>query len=235
MPAREVPAAVTTRCPSCGLETSHDVLHGTMGGRAKRTLEATARCSQCGHTHHVTVREDADVELPAIVSQGERSEKRKVKLAPDERLRVGDEVPVEGVPCRLTGIETKDGKRVEGALVREARTLWLKRFDMVEVGVAINMDKKTIAKSLTVEPTREFTVGEELLFGRLRVTVHAIKTEERLLSRGSAEAGDIVRVFAKPTPLARPEPRPDKRTREALREKEERRAARKAAKGRGPK
>jgi len=81
----------------------------------------------------------------------------------------------------------------------------------------LNVAKTTLAKA-----DQEFTIGEEHLFGRLRVTVHAIKTKERLLKRGSAEAADIIRVFAKPTPLGDFTPRPDKRTREALRGREER-------------
>jgi uncharacterized Zn finger protein len=95
------------------------------------------------------------------------------------------------------------------------------------VGFAINLDHKTITKSIPAEPEREFTVGEEHLFGRLRVTVHAIKTKERLLKRGTATAAEIVRVFAKPTPLGTSGgARPDKRTREQLREKDERKQAR---------
>jgi uncharacterized Zn finger protein len=218
MPSRDVPSAVTTRCPSCGKETLHTVLHGRTSGA---TLDATVQCTTCETTHHAIVRQSRDVEVPVVLSAGSTSTRTRLTLPDDEALRLEDPFIVDGADARLTGIETRDGKRVEAALVREVQTLWMKRFDEVEVGFAINLDKKTITKSLKVEPTREFTVGEEHVFGRLRVTVHAIKTDERLLKRGSAPAGEIRRIFARPTPLARPEHRPDKRTREQMRAKED--------------
>jgi uncharacterized Zn finger protein len=184
------------------------------------------QCTRCDTVHHAVVREAADVELPVVVSAGAASARAKLTLSGDDALHLGDELIVDGVDTRLTGIESRDGRRVDAAVAKDVGTLWVKRFDQVTVGVAINLDKKTIAKELVVEPTRAFTVGEELLFGRLRVTVHAIKTEERLLKRGSAEAGEIRRVFARPTPLGRGEPRPDKRTREQLRARAERRRSR---------
>jgi uncharacterized Zn finger protein len=224
MPAQP-PSAISARCPECGKEGIHTVLHGTMGSRgAALTIDATVKCESCGHTHHALVKEAKDVDIPIIMSQGGKSVKSRLRLPGGEVVRIDDPLIVDGIDTRVTGIESKDGKRVEAAMFNEVKTLWTKRFDMVEVGFAINLDKKTITKSLTVEPTVEFSVGQEFVFGRLRVTIHGIKIKERMLKRGSAEAGDITRVFAKPTPLARHEHRPDKRTREQLRQKEERRA-----------
>lgn len=218
MAERHVPSAVTTRCPSCGKETLHTVLRGRTSGPK---LDATVQCTECESTHHAIVRQSRDVDVPVVMSAGSKSIRTRVTLPDDEAIRLEESFIVDGVDARLTGIESKDGKRVEAALVREVLTLWMKRFDEIDVGFAINLDKKTITKSLKVEPTREFTVGEEHVFGRLRVTVHAIKTDERLLKRGSAPAGEIRRIFARPTPLARPEPRPDKRTREQMRAKDD--------------
>lgn len=190
------------------------------------TIDATVKCTTCDHTHHALVKEARDVEVPVVISQGGKSTRSRVSIPATEPIKTGDTLIVDEIDCRVSGIESKDGKRVEAALGNEVLTLWTKRFDMIDVGFAINLDKKTITKSMNVEPTRTFSVGEEFVFGRLRVTVHAIKTLEKLQNRGSVDAGDIVRVFAKPTPLARQAHRPDKRTREQLRDKEERKARR---------
>ena len=218
------PSAVTAACPTCGEETLHEVLHGKLGTRGEHvTIDATARCEECGTTHHVVLREAKDVPLAVVLSHGAQSRRTTVRVPGDEDLSVGEAFIVDGVNCVLTGIETKDLKRVDDAAVADVSTLWMTEFEEKPVGFAINLGHKTITKTIPSPVETEFTVGEEHLFGRLRVTVHAIKTKERLLKRGSATAGEIVRVFAKPTPLGEHKHRPDKRQREQLRQKEERR------------
>lgn len=220
----ELPSAVTAACPDCREGTIHSVLQGrasTRGGAF--TLDATLKCEECGRVHHAVVKEPAPVGVPVVVSMGGQSRRSRVQLSPDEDIEVGDTFVVDDKTCRLTGIESKDGRRVDAASVADAQTLWMVEFEQLAVRFAINLDHKTITKVVPAEPATEFTVGDEHLFGRLRVTVHAIKTKERLVKRGSAEAQEIVRVFAKPTQLGDFTPRPDKRTREQMRSREERR------------
>lgn len=221
---KELPAAVTATCPSCGEGSIQTVLHGRMGERGlEQTLEATVRCEECGHTHHLLQRSAKDVEVPAVMSVGAKSRRTKVTLSGDDEIAVEEGLIVDGVNARITGIESKDGRRVEAAAVKDVLTLWVKEFEELAVGFAINLGKKTIAKILPAPPEQEFSVGEEFVFGRLRVTVHAIKTKERLIKRGTAEAAEIVRIFASPTALGGFKERPDKRTREQLRIREDER------------
>jgi uncharacterized Zn finger protein len=223
MPA-EPPSAITVACPDCGEETLHTVLKGTMGTRGEHvTLDATVQCTECSRVHHAVVRQAKDVEVPVVVSHGNQSRRTRIALPGDEDVSVGEAFIVDGVNCKVTGIEAKDTRWVDDAHVKDVLTLWVKEFEELPVGFAINLGHKTITKTLPSPPEREFTVGEEFVFGRLRVTVHAIKTEDRLLKRGTAEAGEIVRVFASPTPLGTSNPRPDKKSREQMRLKEERR------------
>ena len=221
--AEEAPSAVTVACPECGEETLHTVLRGTMGTRGEHvTLDATVQCTLCGRVHHAVVKQAKDVEVPVVVSHGQNSRRTRMPLPGDEDISVGEALIVEGLNCKVTGIEDKDGRRVDDAAVKDVMTLWVKEFEEIPVGFAINLDHKTITKTLPCKPEQEFSVGEEHVFGRLRVTIHAIKTEERLLKRGSAEAGEIVRIFAAPTPLGPKPHRPDKKSREQLREREDR-------------
>lgn len=223
MPAQgDLPSVVTAACPDCGEDTIHEVLHGTAGSRGGGlTLDATVRCEDCGRVHRTTVREAPHVDVPVVISHGGTSRRARVQLAEDEEVSVDEALIVEGVNTRITGIETKELRRVEDALVSDVKTLWVKEFEELAIGFAINLGHKTITKTLSAKPEDEFSVGDEHLFGRLRVTVHAIKTHERLLKRGSAEAQDIVRVFAKPTPLGPKAYRPTKPQRNQLRAREE--------------
>ena len=223
----EAPSAVTVACPDCAEDTLHTVLKGTMGTRGEHvTLDATVQCTECQRVHHAVVRQAKDVEVPVVVSHGQASRRTRIALPGDEEVSLGEAFIVDGVDCKVTGIEAKDMRWVDDAHVKDVKTLWVKEFEEIPVGFAINMGHKTITKKLPCTPETEFTVGQEFVFGRLRVTVHAIKTEERLLKRGTAEAGEIVRVFASPTPLGTSNPRPDKKSREQMRMKEERRAMR---------
>lgn len=227
--ARETPSVVTVMCPDCEEETLHSVLKGTAGGKGGAlTLDATVQCEQCSRVHHVVVREEAPLEVPVVVSSGDKSTRTKLTLPGDEEVALGEAFIVDGVNCKLTGIESKDLRWVEAAALKDVKTLWVKAFDEIMVKFAINMDHKTITKAMPCPPEQEFTVGAELLFGRLRVTIHAIKTEERLLKRGTAEAAEIVRVFGRPTPLGTSVHRPDKKAREQLRNKEEKQAEKRA-------
>lgn len=234
MASEDVPSAVTAVCPNCGEETLQSVLRGRVGSSGgMETLDATVQCVSCSHTHHLLQRAAKDIEVPVVVSHGPTSRRTKIALPGDDDITLEEGLIVDGVTCRITGIESKEQKRVDAATVKEVLTLWVKEFEEIAVGFAINLDQKTITKVIPASPETEFSIGQEFVFGRLRVTVHGIKTNERMITRGSAEAGEIVRVFAKPTPLGDFKPRPDKRTREQLREREERREARREARRRG--
>lgn len=223
MPVEEAPSAITVSCPDCGEETFHTVLRGRQSrSGAHTTLDATVQCTECNRTHHVVVREPAPIDVPAVISRGQESRRTTVSLPADDEIEIGEALIIDGLNCKLTGIESKDGRRVDAAAVKDVATLWTKEFEDLAVKFAINLRQKTITKVVAARPEVVFTIGEEHLFGRLRVTIHAIKTEERMLKRGSATAGEIVRIFAAPTPLGDRTHRPDKRSREALREKDAR-------------
>lgn len=228
-----LPAAIPLECPTCGEETEHTVLKGTIGLRGEYTLDAVVRCETCANVRHTVHRESAERQVAAIVSAGSVSRRTGVLLGDDEELAVGDEIVLDGVRCIITAVETKQGRRPARLAVPDIATLWAKEFEMVNVGFTINLGKKTIAKSLVVAPEHRFEIGEEHTFDRLRVTVHGIKTDQRMLRRGGAEAGEIRRIFAKPTKL--PQATRPRRTRPLRERREEARTARRpAGKGRKP-
>lgn len=216
----EAPAAIYVECPDCGEETLHTVLKGKVGKTGDYTLDAKVTCTECGRTHHVVIREAKDVELPIVVSAGNASQRHKIPLPADEEIVVGDLLIVDGRNVMITGIELAGSRRPLRAIAKQAITLWAKDYESVVVKFAINLGHKTISKAVPAKPEDLFHVGDEHTFGRLRVTVHSIKLHEKLIRRGSAEASQIARVFAKPTRPDKKPHRPQKDVRDRARELE---------------
>ena len=189
-----VPGALYSDCETCGDITLHEVVHGKVSGKR---LELTVRCRACGTSSH-QVREEADTtRVPVVVSEGERSRRSTVEIDTDEVLLVGDELLVDGIPVQIRGIEVGTDKRVEKAPVKEIRTLWTVRFDKVAIKFSINMGHRTKAAQSVAAPDEEFTVGEMVRVGGVTAVIHRIKTWDKVLQRGSAEARDIRRIYGK--------------------------------------
>ena len=66
--------------------------------------------------------------------------------------------------------------------------------------ISVNDNRRTIPLRIDAEPDDEFGVGMTLSFENFDAQIHAIKTVDRLVRRGSAEAREIRRVYAKIRP-----------------------------------
>lgn len=222
------PASLLVACPDCGEETLHTVLWGTMGtGRTRVTIQGTVRCDECRRVHHAIVREAAPVDVPAIVSRGAASTRSSVSLGGEEFVAIGDELLVNGERTVVTGIEVANGHRVRKAGAREVATLWLTWFEELDVPIGVNLKHKTSSHILRIAPDDPIGVGDEVVLGRLRVVITALKTPRGAVHSGSRPAREVQRVYARPW---RPEVKPAaKAARDAARWKllqERQRAAR---------
>ncbi len=189
-----VPGALYLDCETCGDITLHEVVHGRVSGKR---LDLQVRCRECG-TRSEQVREEvATSQVPVVVSEGERSHRTSVEIETDDVILVGDELLVDGVPVQVRGIEVGTDRRVDSAPVKDIRTLWTVRFDRVIVKFSINIGHRTKAGSQVASPDEEFTVGEMVQVGGVTAVIHRIKTWDRTLQRGSAEARDIRRIYGK--------------------------------------
>ncbi len=190
----QVPGALYMDCDTCGDITLHEVVHGKVAGKK---VHLQVRCRDCGTTSQRT-QEDVDTTLvPVVVSEGERSHRTKVEIESDDVILVGDELLVDGVPVQVRGIEVGTDQRVDSAGVKEIKTLWTVRFDQVTVKFSINMGHRTKAGSQIASPDEEFTVGELVQVAGVTAVIHRIKTWDRTLQHGSAEARDIRRIYGK--------------------------------------
>jgi uncharacterized Zn finger protein len=189
-----VPGALYLECESCSDITLHEVVHGRVSGKK---LQLQVRCRECSTKSEHIREEVATSHIPVVVSEGERSHRTKVEIETADVILVGDELLVDGVPVQVRGIEIGTDRRVDSSPVKDIKTLWTVRFDKVMVKFSINMGHRTKAGSQVASPDEEFTVGEMVEVAGVTAVIHRIKTWDRTMQRGSAEARDIRRIYGK--------------------------------------
>jgi uncharacterized Zn finger protein len=189
------PSALVLVCEECG-ETPHRVLSGRVSGTDVVVFQGTVKCSSCGRVRSVTVREDRPVEVPAIVSEGSKSERMTVEFGPDELVQVGARIEVDGHRLEVTAIEVGE-RRVPASKAANVRTIWVKRMDHMRVKFSVNKGSRTVVFNIDAAPDEEFEVGDIVDLGRQRAVIHKIRVGTRTLSRGAAPAEDIVRMYGR--------------------------------------
>jgi len=192
---KEVPDEIYFECPDCDDVTIHDVLKGKMG---KSSMDSTIKCQDCGLIRTTTVQFPKQLEVKVIISNGSESYASTVTLEDDDLLKVGDEFHMDaGNLVRISALELSQGRRVRSSRATEIVTIWAIEFDMIDVKVSINDDRKTYSKVVPSSPDDEFTVGNILSFDDMDCLIHSIKVPGRMVRRGSAEARNITRIYGK--------------------------------------
>jgi uncharacterized Zn finger protein len=191
----EAPDEIYFECPDCGDVTTHDVLKGKMG---KNSMDATIKCTDCGLVRTTNIRFPKKLNVNIVISSGAVSENTTLELDDDDLLKVGDEFNMDdGSLVKISGLELKQGRRVQTARATEIVTIWGMLFDMIDVKVSINDDRKTYSKTVPSSPDDEFTIGDILSFDDMDCSIHSIKVKDRMIRRGTAEARDITRIYGK--------------------------------------
>lgn len=188
----DLPTTLFIECPNCNDETLHNILKSK--GK-KHIYNITCKCSICEQIHLTTLELPKTIELVINISYGEKTLRKKVKFDTDEELFVGDEIIVDEIPVMITLIETD--KRVQNAITNEIKTICAKKYDKLKIKVSINRADKTTSKSIIAVPDEEFYIGDIITFGNIRVVIHSIKTNEKLIKRGYALAREIVRIYSR--------------------------------------
>ena len=180
----------------CKEETLHRVLKGKLGGKKNRVLEALVKCSKCSHIHQEVIRTPRHVVIPLILSEQNISQKTEIEFSESEIIKIQNEYQFDKNSIKITGIEVEN-KRVTEAKAKEIRTLWAKKFDMIKLKISINKGAKTLKRTLWAVPEEEFFIGDVMIIKGLRLAIHAIKTKDKKIKKGSVAARDIVRMYAK--------------------------------------
>jgi len=192
----DLPSALYTGCPSCGEETLHRVVKGKISEKKGFTVDAVVKCSQCGHTHASTIRSEKNLTIPVIVSELESSIKKEIELSENDTVSVGDEFLLDEGRIKIASIETKKG-RVNSSQAKDVTALWAKKFDRLRLKISINKGSRTFTRTVWAVPDEEFFVGDVMRIKGDNIGIHRIKTENKILKRGSAEARNIVRLYGK--------------------------------------
>ncbi|WP_456369881.1 HVO_0476 family zinc finger protein [Geoglobus sp.] len=179
-------------CDSCKEETPHNLLNPS------RNL---FQCEFCGSVVEVTP--EKRVEIRAIISRDDVSERGKVEVPVSETLTRGEEIVVEvGDGYRIgeiTSLELKNGKRVDVARAEDIETVWLRDVGEVKVRISLHKGPVTTPYEIFTSGEVEFTVGEILpVEGRqYRITRIKLINGGLLKKEGkSAKAKEIRRIYA---------------------------------------
>jgi uncharacterized Zn finger protein len=189
------PSAVYTQCPLCKAETLHRVIKGKVGEK-KTVLEALVKCSQCDHVHQDVIRAQRQVQIPVILSEQQTSQKTVMEVPENEIIKVDSEFQLDRNNIKITSIEVGN-KRVPEAEANEISTLWAMKFDKIKLKISINKGSKTLNRTIWAVPDEEFFIGDVMKIKGLSLAIHAIKTRDKKVKKGSVVARDIVRLYAK--------------------------------------
>ncbi|UCE37507.1 MAG: hypothetical protein JSW00_18965 [Thermoplasmata archaeon] len=193
----DVPHALYIECPSCKEETLHRVIKGSLSEKKEIVLDALVKCSKCGHRHPSIIRTERPVVVPVIVSEQEKSQKNELELPSQENVNIGNEFQLGRGMIKITAIETKFG-RVDSAIGKDVTTLWAKKFDRLKLKISINKGGKTLTRTIWAVPDEEFFIGDVMRIKGLNFTIHRIKTQDKIIKKGSVPARNIVRLYGKP-------------------------------------
>ena len=191
----ELPEEIIFECAKCRDFTEHEILKGRFG---RSTVSGTFKCNDCGTISTTTIRLPEDVHIKVIFSDGDVTTVTETILKSNELVEKGDEFFLEsGERVRVTHIDVISGKIPRRALATNIKCLWVKQFGVLNVKISVNDNHRTLSVAVEAEPEDIFTIGMTIPFEDFDCYVHAIKTKDRLIKHGTAEAENITRVYGK--------------------------------------
>jgi len=182
-------------CIPCGRVTVHRIVH-VQGNPGRGGAELTLRCSECGNTAKHRMKEERLVPVNYVLSEQGSSRRGTVSLFAEEFVEKGEELYLGENRSVVTAIETAAGRR-NRAKASEISTLWAKDIERVVVRISVNRGSSTLSLRVSTEPEEEFSVGDIIDTEAGKAVVISMKTARGNAERGSVQARDIVRVYAR--------------------------------------
>lgn len=183
------------KCPVCNSESCE-----ILKTKGKNTKEVLLKCDECGNTFKEIIKIPKMIECRVIISKFEESEKKRIKLYPDEVLEAGEVLVVDGEEVEITSLENNRGGRVSKSQVSELETIWASSLEgPTRVGISVDYGGRIFSKKVEVERDFLFAVGDVVRMGRAVFVIKSMKTITSKLRRGSALAEQTKRVYGKPT------------------------------------
>ncbi len=191
----DLPETIYAECPDCDDIMEHSILNGRLG---KSGVTGTFKCLGCGRIFTGTIRLPRPFTVKAIVSAEETSSSTQTTVMENESPAVGDEFDLDdGRHVLITQIIDQKGAKRKSCPAIDIKELWVKDYGNIRVKVSVNNGRKTYPLYSEADPDDEYAVGMVMNFDLWDAVITSIKTKTKLLRRGSAEARDITRVYAK--------------------------------------
>ncbi len=182
------------KCPVCN-SRSYEILKT----KGKNTKEVLLKCNECGNTFRETIKVPKMVHRRVIISKLSQSEKKQIKIYPDETLQVGEVLIVDGEEVEITSLENNRGGRVSKSQVLEVETIWATSLaGPARVGISVDYGGRVLSQKVDLEREFQFTVGDVVKMGRAVFRVKSMKTITSKIRKGSAIAEHIKRVYGRP-------------------------------------
>jgi len=191
-------------CETCGEETPHRIFRVRRpAGGGRGTLEGVARCRNCRTTHPFESRPEGRTELRLIVSDGPRSERRALHIAPETMIRVGAPLPGPEEGLLVRKVDAADGRVRGGGRADELRTVWATRDVGAVVKVSVIEGRRTTPERLVVPPETVFEVGGTVRVAGAPLTVTALRARGRTwrLPGDAFPASDVQRLYGRRTAI----------------------------------
>lgn len=180
-------------CSVCGEETDFEIL--------KDPPEAVVRCTVCGHTMRITLKEPKVYTVKAIVSHGTASQTGTIDLVEGEICNVGDiqvaEAGNESYSVEVMSIERDNARRAK-LPVEEIEVLWTRLVENVIIRASLNKGAVTIPLYEQVPGDKVYTVDHITSVGGKQFRVTRIKLRKgNVLERKdkTAQAHEIKRIY----------------------------------------
>jgi uncharacterized Zn finger protein len=182
------------KCPLCDSESNE-----LIKSKGKTTKEILFKCKECGNTFRETLTIPKLVECRVIISKFEDSQKKTLKLYPDEELRIGDVLLVDDQEVKVTSLENKRGGRVQGSEISQLETIWASSLTgPARVGISVDFGGRILSRKVEIERDFQFTVGDVVKMGRTLFRIKSMKTIDSKVRKGSSRAEDTKRVYGQP-------------------------------------
>lgn len=204
-PAGAGPGAVHAarlRCDNCGRITVHRIVRWDLRGQSPgRHWSGVARCRECGWTHPFEVSPKHEHELNLIVSRGDRSERRKLRLPARARLVAGQPVPGQDPPLEIRKITGLGGDSVEEAIASDVDSLWVVSPLEHRLPVSVVEGGRTRSFRWVVHPDSVVVVGEPFVADEGRLWVVALRARGRTWRRPGDRfpAREVQRLYGRRT------------------------------------
>ncbi|MDR3223484.1 MAG: hypothetical protein LBT66_07145 [Methanobrevibacter sp.] len=186
-------------CPICNSENIETLKSKVTSSKKNEISEFLLKCNECSNVfkEHTSFKKPKPIRL--IISENESSKRTNIDIYPDDNLSVGDILISDLGKSEIKSIELKNSKRVKSTIAKDIDTIWASSIDIPSrIGISVNF--KGITQAYKVDLNRDFRVSvddvvkiESTLF-----KVRIIKTLKKKMTRGSAKASVIRRVYADP-------------------------------------